>query len=313
MQLAVVAHIRHVYTDYDRLLRITHYLDARARIEKPCLDKLAQWRRDDDDDPDAMEEILREVIVIDDDDEDEDEDKRNTSFNDHQNNRDDSVEIISSHAFADVQMPAVNYSTPRKVAQQDRHHYGVERDGGEMVQDVSQQAQPFTPPFQHDPPRFNRTSVHHHRWQEALHSHRMNQAPVPMVYNAPLLQENDNSRREPLLRSETGLNPRSTEPRATHLEPMNYDRYTQPQDASNPLSLPIRLKDGLANRTTRNKSGGPKDSFIESGQVSKSTMKLNETGQTLLTDHGPYFCILLNKSRVLVQYNGFPTPSAIDK
>ena len=94
-----------MYTNYDRLLRIGTRQEARAKVEKPCLDQLAQWRSDDDDDPNAMEEILREVIVIDDDDDDDREynhnkQNRSTSVSPH-NGRDGSVEIISSHAFAD--------------------------------------------------------------------------------------------------------------------------------------------------------------------------------------------------------------------
>ena len=64
----MVAHIRHIYTDYDLLLRTNDYLVARRKVEQPCLDVLTQWREDEEDDPDAMEDILREVIVIPDDD-----------------------------------------------------------------------------------------------------------------------------------------------------------------------------------------------------------------------------------------------------
>ena len=69
MQLAVVAHIRHTYTPYDRLLREVPYLHARQRIEEATLDKLAEWRGDNDQELDVMEDILREVIVIPEDDE----------------------------------------------------------------------------------------------------------------------------------------------------------------------------------------------------------------------------------------------------
>lgn len=73
VQLAVVAHIRHNYTDYDKIIKETSWLHARAIVEQPCLDVLAQWRGDidEDDEPDAMEEILNEVIVIPDDDEED--------------------------------------------------------------------------------------------------------------------------------------------------------------------------------------------------------------------------------------------------
>ena len=67
-QLAVVAHIRHIYTDYDKLLRKVPWLSARQLIEEKTLEKLVQWRGENNDEPDVMEDILREVIVIPEDD-----------------------------------------------------------------------------------------------------------------------------------------------------------------------------------------------------------------------------------------------------
>ena len=70
-QLAVTAHIRHVYTDYDRLLKLIKWADARKQVQRNCLDVLVQWRGDDDDDGEIAD-ILQEVIVIPDDDDDDD-------------------------------------------------------------------------------------------------------------------------------------------------------------------------------------------------------------------------------------------------
>ena len=70
-QLAVVAHIRHTYTDYDKLLRQVPYLSARQMVERATLDKLADWRGENDEEPNVMEDILREVIVIPEDEETE--------------------------------------------------------------------------------------------------------------------------------------------------------------------------------------------------------------------------------------------------
>ena len=110
VQLAVVAHIRHVHTQYDSLLRTTTFHDARAKVEAACLRKLTEWRGDDENDKaDAgeMEEILREVIVISDDEDESDEEmddddddgpagaKRNAE-------RDSSVEFISSNPVVQV-------------------------------------------------------------------------------------------------------------------------------------------------------------------------------------------------------------------
>ena len=104
VHLAVGAHIRHMYTDYDSLLR-THkhnWLDARAMVQPVTLDKIIEWR-DEKDEPDAVEDILREVIVIPDDEEDESDD-------DQASDRYESVEVISSHAYADnVHIQPIDY------------------------------------------------------------------------------------------------------------------------------------------------------------------------------------------------------------
>ncbi|KAK5120979.1 hypothetical protein LTR85_005763 [Meristemomyces frigidus] len=70
-QLATIARIRHMYTDYDRLLRAFEWKEARSMVEPECLKKLIEWRGEtEDDDDDELEEIVRETIVIDTDDED---------------------------------------------------------------------------------------------------------------------------------------------------------------------------------------------------------------------------------------------------
>lgn len=168
VQLAVVAHIRHVYTDYDSLLRTGTYYEARAAIEKPCLDLLAQWRSDDDDDPNAMEEILREVIVIDDDDE-EDSDRKSPLANQQYSTRDDSVEIISSHALADeVQMRPIDYSESARSADRDRLH-SPEHDSRAIVQYAGPRQYRQEQYQQNDPIRFDPGGIHQLRWREALH------------------------------------------------------------------------------------------------------------------------------------------------
>ncbi len=95
-QLAVVAHIRHVYTDYDKLLRQTHYREARNIVEKPSLRKLVEWRGDDENGKQVLEDVFREVVVIsDDEDSDREDDDTTNDF------RDVSVEIVSSNTKAD--------------------------------------------------------------------------------------------------------------------------------------------------------------------------------------------------------------------
>lgn len=76
-QLSVVAHIRHTYTSYDRLLRQVNYNDARHAVEKETLMKLVEWRGDENDKSDesrkAVDDIVREVVVLSDEDESESE------------------------------------------------------------------------------------------------------------------------------------------------------------------------------------------------------------------------------------------------
>ncbi|KAL4999519.1 hypothetical protein BDV10DRAFT_193493 [Aspergillus recurvatus] len=91
-QLAVVAHIRHIYTDYDRLLKTTSFHEARAAVEQPTLAKLVEWRGDDENGKPVLEDVFREVIVISDDD-----DTDNEGEPQQLHGRETSVEIISSN------------------------------------------------------------------------------------------------------------------------------------------------------------------------------------------------------------------------
>lgn len=92
-QLAVVAHIRHVYTDYDKLLRRGGYHTARTRVEKPTLEKLVAWRGDDENGSKLMEDVLKEVVVISDDESSEDEEVHIT---DKIRTRDVCIDAVSS-------------------------------------------------------------------------------------------------------------------------------------------------------------------------------------------------------------------------
>lgn len=116
-QLAVIAHIRHTYTDYDALLKQVQYNEARRRVEKPCLDRLIRWRGDDDDDGD-MEDVLREVIVIPDDDEEDndggDEMKEGLRIGRGESKRESSVEYISE---ADMQVQPIDYSSTNRTTE----------------------------------------------------------------------------------------------------------------------------------------------------------------------------------------------------
>jgi hypothetical protein len=74
IQLATIARIRHMYTDYDVLLKAFGDWEAtRAQVERECLQKLKEWRGENvQDETEEREWVQRELIVIDDDEEDDD-------------------------------------------------------------------------------------------------------------------------------------------------------------------------------------------------------------------------------------------------
>ena len=104
VQLAVVAHIRHNYTNYDTLLRLGTREEAREQVEKDCLDLLIDWRGDDETGELGFEEIFREVIYISSDDENDEHDEHDEhdestdddSDSDPDPEHDSSVNLVSS-------------------------------------------------------------------------------------------------------------------------------------------------------------------------------------------------------------------------
>ncbi len=79
VQLAVLAHIRHTHTRYDKLLRETTWMNARKAVEPVCLDVLVKWRGDEETGRDQMDEILREVVIITDSEDNDDSSDDETS------------------------------------------------------------------------------------------------------------------------------------------------------------------------------------------------------------------------------------------
>lgn len=173
VHLAVGAYIRHTYTDYDRLLKSHSYLDARAIVQPFTLDKIIEWR-DEKDEPDAVEDILREVIVISDDEEDE------TSHDEVDTDRENSIEIISSHEIAsDVQVKLLDYSA---LDERSRHERPTSPDD-DWAPSVKFIRRLSTPPPQTAHRRqgwANRQQAHRNRvWQEAVNRRRNKTQAVP--------------------------------------------------------------------------------------------------------------------------------------
>jgi hypothetical protein len=95
VQLAVVAHIRHMYTDYDKMLKTGSWMQARQSVEHVSLAKLKEWRDEAGEQSNEIEDTFREVIVLDDDEESSDEGSLSTP-----DEREQSMEIVSSRATA---------------------------------------------------------------------------------------------------------------------------------------------------------------------------------------------------------------------
>lgn len=97
VQLAVVAHIRHTYTEYDNILKrkTGSWIEARQRVEHVSLAKLKEWRDETDEASNELEETFREVIVLDD-----DEDSSEEESSSAPDTREASMEIVSSRATA---------------------------------------------------------------------------------------------------------------------------------------------------------------------------------------------------------------------
>ena len=110
VQLAVVAHIRHTYTDYDKLLKSGGWMEARSKVEHVSLAKLKEWRDEAGEQSSELEETFREVIVLDDDDDEESSEDGSMSTPDE---REQSMEIVSSRATAHDLQPELHANHTR--------------------------------------------------------------------------------------------------------------------------------------------------------------------------------------------------------
>jgi hypothetical protein len=110
VQLGVLAHIRHSYTDYDKLLKTVGWMEARSQVEPVSLAKLKEWRDETGEQSNEMEETFREVIVLDDDD---DEASSGDDAGLTLDEREQSMEIVSSRATARDLQPERHTDYPR--------------------------------------------------------------------------------------------------------------------------------------------------------------------------------------------------------
>lgn len=215
-------------------------------MEKPCLDLLAQWRSDDDDDADAMEDILREVIVIDDDDDDDDhdddqEDNVKVSSRINRNDREASVEIISSRAFGTrATTHDIDHSTFEQLLPPRRQGSPI-FDGRDSTLNARERLTPVTQLLPDDQTRVDRNGIYHDRWKEALHRRRMHQEPVLTIQQDPVMQDGSDNR-----------------------------RYSQPRDDAGYQMLALNRKHSYADQATGAIDRRPRERFDDPGQVRAS-------------------------------------------
>ncbi|PVH95682.1 hypothetical protein DM02DRAFT_141572 [Periconia macrospinosa] len=111
VQLAVLAHIRHQYTEYDNILKKGKgsWALARKAVEQTSVAKLIEWRDEQGGTTEELEEVFREIIVIDDDDDDNSSDDSHSQDPDV-DEREVSMEVVSSLATArDLQPTSVEH------------------------------------------------------------------------------------------------------------------------------------------------------------------------------------------------------------
>ena len=153
----MVAHIRHVYTEYDRLLKATSFHEARSAVEQFTLSKIIEWRGDDENGETVLEDVFREVIVIsDDEDSDAEEDGPVTA-----DPRDPSVEVLSSN--------------PRTHEIQTQPVTAVDRSGQDLSSELSEGAPPGFRFVARAPAKKSidrRGFSRYQAWNRALNRHR---------------------------------------------------------------------------------------------------------------------------------------------
>lgn len=182
VQLAVLAHIRHTHTRYDRLLRETTWINARKVVEPVCLDVLVKWRGDEETGRDQLDEILREVVIITDSEESEDS-------SEDEDSSDEEGEITSASSEEPSQPNSRNEMRPHEP--QDQHAaariqlpHNVE-DETRGSSSIRQQHHPLR--INHEDKKANRGFKRYQAaWDQAINRHNQNahHASTPFVEEA---------------------------------------------------------------------------------------------------------------------------------
>lgn len=183
-QLSVVAHVRHIFTNYDHLLRSVGYHEARARVEEATLQKLVEWRGEQDNDEKELEDVFREVVVISDND-DSDDDMEDVHDLDQ---RDLAVEIIPNTRERDGKLDQ-SAAHPRFISPQQVDWTLMSDDepraGARFVSRISRRRRTGDPAVEHDERAQDRFAA----WDRARKQWRAQPvplAPVPVQDQRPV-------------------------------------------------------------------------------------------------------------------------------
>jgi hypothetical protein len=186
-QLAVIAHIRHVYTDYDRMLKQGTWHEARQHVEQLCLDKLLQWRGDEADVND-VDEMLREVIVIPDDEDEEDDQMQGQPSSLHERFKlTTGVEIVSAD---DLYSQPIDYANADRLGGQGKLDSPTS-DDGEVVEFLGRGPLNYVNQVQYNEHRQNQMEAERHRrWEQARNRRRKASETIYVTDDGPIFSAN---------------------------------------------------------------------------------------------------------------------------
>ena len=254
-QLAVTAHIRHEYTNYDKVLRSMGWAEARKQVQQACLDMLVQWRRDDDDDGE-LEDILREVIVISDDEDEDEEVQPNAAASVRHLERSESVEFVPANA---LKTSTIDYATANPGNGKGRS-LSPDTDDPDAVEYLG--AAPFRGrPIQYNPRRLEQMEAHRHRmWEEAIERQQRHPKVSLTGSHRPL-----SPRLEDLDQGRSQL--RLQEPQGARLVPYFTERAEGEVPSTHAMDRPI-ISTALENQIIQGYGNGSQMSSNSANQVS---------------------------------------------
>ena len=265
--MAVLAHIRHTHTNYDHLLKLVPWAEARKRVEGPTLDVLISWRSDVDDDTNVMRDVLREVIIIsDDEDEEDDLVKVQPIPNGTHRLRERSVEIISANNNVHTRQLDLAMEPPESENEQ-RIQYIPRED-----------LEGFQRP--HDRLREERQGAQRHqRWEEAISRQRKHgpsstsHTRITPLVPEPIYQTSVQS--DLMHRSHMSQGPPAA-PTHRIYEDQRIIQINEPQ-----RHLPLQRVEYQPGRAMRANSIGPVSSINSMPQVSVLTVDTNYKDQSI--------------------------------